>query len=46
VAKPLALATMSPTQSVLPDAVGIQIFKKFVQLSMARPSAKMSAHHA
>ena len=45
VAKPQALAIMSPTQSVLLVAVGTQIFKRFVHLLMDRASARMFVHH-
>jgi len=46
VEKRQALATTSPTQSVLLAVVGIQTFKEFVQLLMAKQSAKMFVHHA
>jgi hypothetical protein len=46
VAKHLALAITSHTQSALLAVVGIQIFKRFAPLSMARPSVRMFAHPA
>jgi hypothetical protein len=46
VEKRQALATTSPTQSVLLAVVGIQTFKEFVQLLMAKQSVKMFVHHA